>query len=193
MTPAPPKFNLAEEIAKAVQAAKGCEAGEAPAAAPAEPIPSNHPDEQCDDPVPAGPPPAPAGPLPPALVKVEFWRAKFLALDPLDAPRGCRGFPQDAWRRVHREIRHFLDQTASPCWGRIAVECDWDEIALFGCHPVVGLARFDTAGALLLNFAGQRITQVLPALIRYASGVAAYRVPAHPMSIPIWDFKEPAP
>jgi hypothetical protein len=87
----------------------------------------------------------------------------------------------------------FLDPAASPFWGRIAAEAGWDEIALFGCHVRVGCARFDCAGALLVNLHGQKVTQVSAAFIRYANGTAAYRVPAHPDAIPIWDFREPAP
>jgi hypothetical protein len=163
-----------------------------PAPAPAEPVLDEHEDPRHDQAAPA-PPATSAGPLPPALAPVELWRAKFSRLDPLDPPRGCRGFPQDTWRRVHREASAFLDPTASPCWARIAVECGWDEIALFGCHPLVGIARLDCAGALLVNLRGERVTQVLPTLVRFHSGAAVYRVPAHPASIPIWDFKEPAP
>jgi hypothetical protein len=165
---------------------------EAPRPAPAPAAPAPAPVEF--DQTPIEPPSTPAAPLPPALVQVELWRARFSRLDPLDPPRGCRGFfPSDAWRHVYREVMRFLDLNASPCWGRIAVECGWDEIGLFGVHPVVGIARLDCAGALLVNLRGERTTQVLRNLIRFHSGVAVYRVPAHPAAIPVWDFKGPAP
>jgi hypothetical protein len=118
------------------------------------------------------------------------WRESFSRLSPLDAPRGCRGFPGDTWRHCCREILAFLDETRSPYWARIAAECGWDDIGLFGVHPVVGLARFDTAGALLTNLRGEPITQVLSGLIRFRSGIAAYRGPTNPETISIWDFRE---
>jgi hypothetical protein len=279
MTPRPPKFNIAEELAKAVQAVKGSEAkpnanvAPAPAAPvaperrnlskvykvdrfPVTPTPAPvalavpdkptidmstlakpakratlaivEPDRtcrQCQGPIdgkeilvtignrdpdwlhpecrpfhlrdleekrPAGNPPTatsvPADLNP--LATAARWRECFSRLSPLDAPRGCRGFPDDTWRHCCREILAFLDETRSPYWARIAAECGWDDIGLFGVHPVVGLARFDTAGALLTNLRGEPITQVLPGLIRFRSGVAAYRVPTNPATIPIWDFEE---
>jgi hypothetical protein len=263
MTPRPPKFNIAEELAKAVQAVKGSEAkpsadvAPAPAApvtpvtpvpvAPAvpvkptiakaakratlaivKPVGSAMVDptcRQCRGPIDGKeilitignqetwlhpecqrfyfaeleeikrrkepPPPPPPIDLTP-LATAARWRESFSRLSPLHAPPGCRGFfPQDAWRHCCREILVFLDETRSPYWARIAAECGWDDTGLFGVHPVVGIARLDCAGALLVNLRGERVTQVLPILIRFHNGVAAYRVPAHPAAIPIWDFKEP--
>jgi hypothetical protein len=261
MTPQPPKFNIDEELVKAVQAAKGSEAKPSAdvAPAPAAPVTSVTPApvapavpdkptivkstiakptkratlaivkpdrtcRQCQGPIdgkeilvtignqetwlhaeckpfylreqkikrPAENQPAatsvPADLNP--LSTAARWRESFSRLSPLDAPRGCRGFPGDTWRHCCREILAFLDETRSPYWARIAAECGWDDIGLFGVHPVVGLARFDTAGALLTNLRGEPITQVLSGLIRFRSGIAAYRGPTNPETISIWDFRE---
>jgi hypothetical protein len=128
--------------------------------------------------------PAAVQPIPPALAKVEVWRAGVAGLDPLIDP--CPGFRTNSWSAIYRQIVRFLDSPLA----RIAAEAGWTDIELFGIHREVGAARFDTLGVLLVNSHGVPVTQVAENFIRLANGNAVRRVPMdQAITVPIWTFK----
>jgi hypothetical protein len=130
------------------------------------------------------PSPAAIQPIPPALAKVELWRAGVAGLDPLIDP--CPGFRTNSWSAIYRQIVRFLDSPLA----RIAAEAGWTDIELFGVHREVGAARFDTLGVLLVNSHGVPVTQVAENFIRLANGNAVRRVPMdQAITVPIWGFK----
>ena len=126
-------------------------------------------------------------PLSPALAAIEMWLAGLAGLDPLEPP--CRGFRGDNWRYLHREAIRFVESPLA----RIAAEFGWSAVQLFGVHHVIGATRIDYCGALIVNAHGHRVTQATASLLRFESGLAAYRKDMDAaLIVPVWDFKNPA-
>ena len=96
----------------------------------------------------------------------------------------CAGFRTGDWLRIHDVIRTFL---ASP-FVKYGADFGWSDLDLFGVHPEVGVARPNACGALMTNAYGSPVTPVTPQLIRFATGLAAYKKTLNVSgSVPIWD------
>ena len=136
--------------------------------------------ERVETPSPA-PPPSP-GPRPLSGVLAE-WDRRFRALSRTDDP--CPGFRGTKWPVLRAAALLFLSRN-----GEAAIEAGWDAIDLFGVHPVVGVARVESCGALVIGD-GTPPAEITPSLIRFG-GLTYYRPKTRPPAVPIWDFgREP--
>ncbi|WP_342167064.1 hypothetical protein [Methylobacterium sp. SD21] len=108
-----------------------------------------------------------------------LWRAGIVALSPAAIP--CPGYRGDEWECIRSQALDFLDR-----FGPQAEALGWTAARLFGVHPVAGIVRVDTCGALVLPSAGAvraiRATEV-------SFGHLTYREkPGQPQGVPIWEF-----
>jgi hypothetical protein len=116
--------------------------------------------------------PAPAG----------EWAAKFSALDPRVDP--CANLRSGDWPAIRYMVFDFLARQAAS-----AIELGWSELELFGVHPVVGAARPDCCGALIVLSLAQMpvVSEIEPDLIRGRGGLTFRRRPLGAIdSVPIW-------
>ena len=108
----------------------------------------------------------------------ELWRLKFYNLSSRTMP--CPGFRDREWPRVFDATHAFLEQHAGA-----AHALGWTALDLFGVHPVVGAARVDCCGALMLCGARvatvERDTIIFDRPLRYARAANLH-------AVLLWEF-----
>jgi len=107
------------------------------------------------------------------------WRS---ALSELSSERiPCPGYRPEEWARTLARALDFLDR-----FGPQAEALGWTAVRLFGVHPVAGIVRVDTCGALVLPSAGA-VRAITATEVSF--GHLTYREkPGQPQGVPIWDF-----
>jgi hypothetical protein len=111
-------------------------------------------------------------------VAPDGWLSRLAGLDAWHQP--CPGFRSDVdWTRSRRALLTFLSDRRDK-----AVALGWTAIDLLGVHPVVGVARVDYCGALLIGVSPVQL--ITAETIVYVNGLKFHRGTTPPDAVPIW-------
>jgi hypothetical protein len=96
-------------------------------------------------------------------------------------PVSLAGLPDRAWAQIRMNVIWFDAEHAA-----IARELGWTDIDLFAVHPIVGAARVDCCGALIL--ARSRVVRVDLTFIRYANDLTFRKILFREPVVLAWEF-----
>jgi hypothetical protein len=99
-------------------------------------------------------------------------------------PESLAGLTNHAWAQIRINVLRFDAEHAA-----IAQELGWTDVDLFAVHPIVGAARVDCCGALML--ARTPVVQVELTSIRYANDLTYRKQPFREPVVPVWHFGAP--
>jgi hypothetical protein len=121
------------------------------------------------------------------LIIAEHWRQRFFASINAE-PAPCPGFGRNEWPRVYAAITDFLNPAAA--LARLAAECHWTALKLFGVHRTTGASRVDACDALLVGN-GAKVTHITAATLWFANGLNTPRLALDPtISVPVWNYEQ---
>jgi hypothetical protein len=99
-----------------------------------------------------------------------------------DDPDPCPGFRLGEWHRVRANALAIL-----AAHEYAAISLGWSAPDLLGVHPIVGVARLDYCGALLLGFGPVKL--VTAEAIVYANDLVYRRCPTPADAVPVWAYR----
>lgn len=96
-------------------------------------------------------------------------------------PPSLPGISDRIWAGIAANLHCFEAEH-----GAEAAALGWNDLDLYAVHPIVGAARVDCCGALIL--ARRPVVAVEPSLIRYTDGLAYRKAHFTGPVLPVWMF-----